>query len=431
MKTLKRFGLAQRILFGWMTQTILIIGLFSVAMHESTELMEDNLVSDILKDELSILVSEIEEGEDVTLPSSMQFYGNAPQLEPVPDKYALFPDGYQEIVGSTDSSFLYKITVNGHPYVLIRDQYDFERSEQFFKIMICTCATLIFLFCVGFGYWWIRKKIMAPIESLSNEVRQMADSQQYKSLAGEITDDEIGELAKTCDQALKRFHEALSREKLFTSDISHELRTPLTIIQTTAELMQLYPLTEKQTEQVNKILKAAQSMEELLSVFLQLARGTEFEKTAHTDRLHDVLQESYEHWGKTALAKNIKLSLQSVATCPGYFSPVLLGTVVNNLVKNAVFYTDKGEVTIRELENGFEVIDTGIGIPQEMKERIFMPKVRATDKAPGSGMGLSNAKRICERSGWRLDLIESKQGSHFRVSLIPETPILHIDQRQQ
>lgn len=40
-------------------QTVLIIGLFSVAMHESTELMEDNLVSDILKDELSILVSEI------------------------------------------------------------------------------------------------------------------------------------------------------------------------------------------------------------------------------------------------------------------------------------------------------------------------------------------------------------------------------------
>lgn len=96
-----------------------------------------------------------------------------------------------------------------------------------------------------------------------------------------------------------------------------------------------------------------------------------------------------------------------------------------------MFYTDKGEVTIRELENGFEVIDTGIGIPQEMKERIFMPKVRGTDKAPGSGMGLSIAKRICERSGWRLDLIESKQGSHFRVSLIPETPILHIDQRQQ
>ena len=273
MKILKRFGLAQRILMGWMAQTILIIGLFSVAMHESTELMEDNLVSDILKDELSILVSEIEAGEDIALPSSMKFYGNAPQLEPIPDKYALAPDGYQEIIESQDSSFLYKITVNGHPYVLIRDQYDFERSEQIFKILIAGCATLIFLFCLGFGYWWIRKKIMAPIESLKNEVRQMAESQQYRSLASEITDDEIGELAKICDRALKRFHEALTREKLFTSDISHELRTPLTIIETTAELMQLYPLTDKQSEQVGKIIKAAQSIEELLSVFLHLARG--------------------------------------------------------------------------------------------------------------------------------------------------------------
>lgn len=429
MKTLKRFGLAQRILLGWIAQTILIIVLFSLAMHESTEFMEENLVKDILKDELSILVNEIEAGEDIVLPSSMQFYGNAPQLDPVPDKYALVPDGYQEIVGSTDSSFLYKITVNGHPYVLIRDQYDFERSEQFFKIMICTCATLIFLFCLGFGYWWIKKKIMAPIESLSNEVRQMAVSQQYKSLAGEITDDEIGELARTCDQALRRFHEALSREKLFTSDISHELRTPLTIIQTTAELMQLYPLTEKQTEQVNKILKAAQAVEELLSVFLQLARSEDFEKIAHTDRLCDVLEETCQYWRKTAHAKNIELNLQSTAACPGYFAPVLLGTVVNNLVKNAVLYTDKGEVTVRELDNGFEVIDTGIGIPQEMKERIFLPKVRATNKAPGSGMGLSIAKRICDRCGWKLDLIESKEGTHFRVVLVSGNPVLKMDQR--
>ena len=50
MKTLKRFGLARRILAGWMLQTVLIVLLFSVAMHESTELMEDNLVDDILRD---------------------------------------------------------------------------------------------------------------------------------------------------------------------------------------------------------------------------------------------------------------------------------------------------------------------------------------------------------------------------------------------
>lgn len=108
---------------------------------------------------------------------------------------------------------------------------------------------------------------------------------------------------------------------------------------------------------------------------------------------------------------------------------MLLGAVVNNLIKNAVLYTDKGEVIVRELENGFEVIDTGTGIAQELKERIFMPKVRGTDKAPGSGMGLSIAKRICDRCGWKLDLVESKQGTHFKVVLVTQSPVLHIDQR--
>ena len=289
---------------GWMLQTVLIVSLFTVAMHESTEFMEDNLVSDILRDEMGILVNEIEAGEDFVLPNSMQLYGNAPQLPPVPDRYAAYPDGYQEIVESDDSSFLYKITVNGHAYVLVRDQYDFERSEQIFKILIVTCATLIFIFCVCFGYWWIRKKIMTPITNLSSEVRQMAESQQYRPLKGEITDDEIGELAKTCDNTLRSFHEALTREKLFTADISHELRTPLTVIQTTAELMQLYPLTDKQAAQVERILKSSQSIEELLTVFLQLARGGVLESSALTDRVYVIIKETAKNWEKQAQAKH-------------------------------------------------------------------------------------------------------------------------------
>ena len=429
MKTLKRFGLARRILAGWMLQTVLIVVLFSLAMHESTEFMERNLVSDILKDEMGILVSEIEAGEDFVLPNSMQLYGNAPQLPPIPDRYASYPDGYQEIVQSDDSSFLYKMTINGHSYILVRDQYDFEKSEQIFKILIVTCATLIFIFCVCFGYWWIQKKIMTPITTLSTEVRKMAESQQYTPLKGEITEDEIGELAKTCDNALKSFHEALTREKLFTADISHELRTPLTVIQTTAELMQLYPLTDKQAGQVERILKSTQSIQELLTVFLQLARGDAFEKCSSTDRVYDIIKDTAKNWEKQARAKHLNLSVQSLAVCPGHYSPILLGTVVNNLLKNAVLYTQTGQVIARELADGFEIIDTGSGIPKEMREKIFMPFVRATQKAPGTGMGLSIAKRICDRFGWKLQLLDSEIGTHFKVTLIPESPVMPMDRR--
>lgn len=429
MKTMKRFGLAHRILAGWMLQTVLIVLLFTVAMHESTELMEDNLVSDILRDEMGILVNEIEAGEDFVLPNSMQLYGNAPQLPPVPDRYAAYPDGYQEIVQSDDSSFLYKMTINGHAYVLVRDQYDFERSEQIFKILIVTCATLIFIFCVCFGYWWIRKKIMTPITNLSSEVRQMAESQQYRPLKGEITDDEIGELAKTCDNTLRSFHEALYREKLFTADISHELRTPLTVIQTTAELMQLYPLTDKQAAQVERILKSSQSIEELLAVFLQLARGGALESSALTDRVYDIIKETAKNWEKQAQAKQLNLSIQSAAVCPGHFSPVLLGAVVNNLLKNAVLYTQTGEVIVRELSDGFEIIDTGSGIPKEIRDRVFLPFVRGTKKVPGTGMGLSIAKRICDRLGWEMQLLDSEKGTHFKVTLIGGKPVVPMDRR--
>ena len=429
MKTLKRFGLARRILAGWMLQTVLIVLLFSVAMHESTELMEDNLVDDILRDELTILVNEIEAGEDFVLPSSMQFYGNAPQLPAIPDKYAVYPDGYQEIVDSDDSSFLYKITVNGHAYVLVRDQYDFERSEQIFKILIVTCATLIFIFCACFGYWWIRKKIMTPITNLSSEVRQMAKSQRYRPLKGEITDDEIGDLAKTCDNTLRSFHEALAREKLFTADISHELRTPLTVIQTTVELMQLSQLTDKQAKQVERILKSAQSIEEMLTVFLQMARGGAIESGSSTDRVYDIIWNTAKNWEKQAQSKHLNLSIQSQAPCPGHYSPILLGTVVNNLLKNAVLYTQTGQVTARELADGFEIIDTGSGIPKEIQEKIFMPFVRGTEKTPGSGMGLSIAKRICDRLGWKIELLDAEKGTHFKVTLIPGNPVMPMDRR--
>ena len=431
MKNLKRFGLARRILVGWMLQTVLIVTLFSVAMHESTEFMEDNLLSDILKDEMSILVSEIEAGEDFVLPNSMQLYGNAPQLPAIPDKYAAYPDGYQEIVQADDSSFLYKMTSNGHSYILVRDQYDFERSEQIFKILIVGCSTLIFIFCLCFGYWWIQKKIMTPITALSSAVRKMAESQKYTPLSGEITEDEIGELAKTCDHALKSFHEALSREKLFTADISHELRTPLTVIQTSAELMQLYPLSDKQSEQVERILKSSKAIEDLLSVFLQLARGAAFEKNGSTDRVYDIISEIAKNWENQANAKHIELSVQSLSTCPGHYSPILLGTVVNNLLKNSVLYTQKGEVIVRELEDGFEIIDTGSGIPEAMRERIFQPFTRATQRTPGSGMGLSIAKRICDRFGWKLELLDSEKGAHFKVTLITDRPILPMDRRAQ
>ena len=87
-----------------------------------------------------------------------------------------------------------------------------------------------------------------------------------------MTSDEIGMLARICDSALKRLSDALEREKAFTADVSHELRTPLMVIGTSAELLELSQLDERQRRQVERIMNAQESMKNLVELFLQLAR---------------------------------------------------------------------------------------------------------------------------------------------------------------
>ena len=273
----------------------------------------------------------------------------------------------------------------------------------------------------------IRKKIMTPIQTISHAIQNMAQSRHYEPLNIPVNNDEVGNLAKICDKALKQFHEALLREKLFTADVSHELRTPLTIIQTSSELLQLQSNNPKIHKYTEQIVTAAQAMNDLLAIFLQLARNEPLENK-QTDCAGDILKQVITHWEGTAQTKNVELRFESEKSCSGHFSPVLLGTVANNLIKNAVTYTDHGSVTVRELSDGFEVIDTGPGLGDKLREKLFTPFSRGASEKPGSGLGLSIAKRICNRCGWQVDLIESELGTHFKVRLNTKT-YTALDQR--
>ena len=201
---LKHFGLAHRLLIGWLCQTLLIVVLFSFAMHESTEFMERNLISNILEEETLVLIEEIQSGEKIQIPSSISFYGDREGLTRIPVRFQQLPDGYNEIVQPGESYFAFRYTANdGHNYLLLRDQFTFEQSEQVFKTLIVVCASLIFLCSLCFGYWWIRKKIMTPIQTISHAIQNMAQSRHYEPLNIPVNNDEVGNLAKICDKALK------------------------------------------------------------------------------------------------------------------------------------------------------------------------------------------------------------------------------------
>ena len=263
-------------------------------------------------------------------------------------------------------------------------------------------------------------QVMRPVEKLAAAVRAASSQNTWKPLPKElITRDEVGNLAAELSASMHRLFKALKREKAFTGDVSHELRTPLTVIETSVELLKLTELTAAQQRQVDKIERSSKMMHELVEGFLAFARLSE---NAGSDRVSDVLQAVGRLWIPEAAKAGRQLVFRQEDCCPGSFSPLLLSTVVSNLVKNALTYSHEGEIKVTETSTGIVVADHGDPIPPAEQKRIFEPFVRGKASADieqtGFGLGLSIVWRICMRMGWQVNLASGPDGNAFTVTLV-------------
>lgn len=144
------------------------------------------------------------------------------------DDYLIKPFSLRELAARVEA-LLRRSGANPAGLVLTRDQLGFEDTERVFRRI--TLFSVLAVFFLGLLAGWIlSRNIMKPVKALSDEVRKASTGRTYEPLSIELTNDEVGELARICDGAMKRLHEALQREKAFTGDVSHELRTPLTVI---------------------------------------------------------------------------------------------------------------------------------------------------------------------------------------------------------
>lgn len=366
-------SLAQRIMLSFALLVTFVAGFYAFALYQSIEFTEQQLISGILRDEVARAVDTLERGETPRLPEDTRLYG-APPLEAPPPTMRGLPEGFGELSDNGDF-FVYTGVWRGEPLVLTRDQLGFEDTERVFRRI--TLFSVLAVFFLGLLAGWIlSRNIMKPVKALSDEVRKASTGRTYEPLSIELTNDEVGELARICDGAMKRLHEALQREKAFTGDVSHELRTPLTVIETTSP---------------------------------------------EPDSAAGILKTVADTWEPFAAEKGLSLVLRREAECPGAYSPVMLGTVANNLVKNAVAYTESGVVTITETSEGFIVSDSGPGLAGDEAARIFEHGVRgsaAVADGSGAGLGLSIVSRICRRSGWTVTAGKAPEGgAAFTVTM--------------
>ena len=310
--------------------------------------------------------------------------------------------------------------VSGVRYVLIQDQEGLEAHENalFNVVFAGFILTVLAAWLLGRA---MAAKVMAPLSRLAGQVLHRDQLLPAPpQLAPDYPDDEIGQLAKAFDNTFGELHLSLARERLFTSDVSHELRTPLMVIASSCELLELASLEGRQKEQLKRIAQASDEMQALVETFLKLARGNgiaDASTEGENASLSQIAEQQSERWGALIREKGLRFNFRVEAVDSGRYSATLLGTVIGNLLRNALHYTDAGQVSLYLDAGGFRVEDTGMGIPSGQHASVFQPFVRgAQTRGEGLGLGLSLVKRICTHQGWRISVHNlSPAGTCFRV----------------
>jgi PAS domain S-box-containing protein len=246
----------------------------------------------------------------------------------------------------------------------------------------------------------------------------------------ETVENELREREHELQQALEKEKELNALKSRFVSMASHEFRTPLSTILSSVELVEMYQREDQQERRerhIGRIKTAVGNLTDILNDFLSLSRLDEGRIEAQTEVFHletfiQNIVEDVEHLLKTGQ----KLHYQGDNTdCHIKLDKRFLKNIFLNLLSNASKYSEEGQ-TIRcfcqvtDNELTLEIIDEGIGIPEEDQKHLFTRFFRANnvENIKGTGLGLHIVRRYAELLNGQISFTSQLgKGSAFTVTV--------------
>ena len=305
-------------------------------------------------------------------------------------------------------------------FQVYNNKADYKRNSLIITVLLALLGGVVTYFISGHA--------LRPIREFSDKIEEVQAQNLSDSRIEENNVKELNQLGISYNKMLERLSEAFEIQRQFTANAAHELRTPLALMQVQLDLynsashlgndadtLQTIKMVTEQNDKLNRMVKTLLDMSELQTV----GRDDKIMIAA-------VVEEVLVDLEPLAQEKNIRL-IGKCGDITMMGSDILIYRLVYNLVENAIKYNHLGgQVTVtvcrKEKQVSLSVEDTGSGIPEELKERVFEPFFRV-DKSRsrelgGVGLGLALVREIVRVHDGRI-AIKSKPagGTIFEVIL--------------
>lgn len=291
-------------------------------------------------------------------------------------------------------------------------------------------VTLLGTIVVVAASFVIASTAIDPIQRLTAAMAEIGSDRLDRRITWTTRTDEVGKLATAFNAMLARLQEAFARERQFISDASHELKTPLTVINANAQMLQRWGDRDEavRRESLAAIIGESSQLAGMVSGMLTLAKADSGDSIPKEPLvLEPLIADVVAHARERADRKGLQLEAQLAEGSTIVFGdPSLLRQLVNNLIDNALKFTERGRIDVSLAADDatavIEVADTGVGIEPDIAERLFdrffRSDVSHSRTIEGTGLGLAIVRSIARVHGGTVGARPRPDGgSVFSVAL--------------